>query len=216
MSQRYKSTATNTLIPNSKSGVSSSKEESPSSNGQLKSSSPSSLPSEKDLQTKSTSILEDSRGSSHVSALNVQAHLGVSNVQEKKYLRLQGQVEETLTSLALLLASIPATQKDGIVLATRVVSLSGALLDVARRQQRFFDALTRIMEYSVYTALAGEIAIIGSLMLANHGIYPLKFLGVQPAIPEEKQNQPELSEEQRALIFGQLIARQETHAGDED
>ena len=127
--------------------------------------------------------------------------------EEKRYLKLQGQVEETLVQTAMLLASLPPTRKDGIVLAARTVPLSDSLMGVAKRDARFCDILERVLAYSVYTALIGEMAIIATAMLANHNIYPLAMFGIKPSPQGPEGQEPELSEEQRAAIFQNLMAR---------
>jgi len=128
---------------------------------------------------------------------------------DKRCLKVQTELENNLVSASLALASFPATQKDGIVLAMRTTSISDSTMAVARADERFLGILERTLAYTIWGALVGELATLVVLIGANHGYNPLKFMGIKMPEKPKEQQEPEFSEEQRAMIFMNLMARQE-------
>lgn len=131
-----------------------------------------------------------------------------TTAQERKYLKLQSEIEEQLATISFFLVSIPATYKDGLLLAMRTTNISDSLMSVARQNDRFYEALNKAMTLSVWTALIGEGIMLSAGILANHGIYPLSFIGIKPPVQKDDLSPAEFSEEQRAQIFMNLMNRQ--------
>lgn len=129
---------------------------------------------------------------------------GVSAAEEKRYLRVGGQLEETVMGLAMTLTMLPkaSIQKDGWTLAALTPKYCDAWMDVARRDKRVLEILERLLRDSIWLPLIGIHVSLVTALAANHGINLLGFMGVKMPTEEEKKQQPEaMTEEQRASLI---------------
>lgn len=78
---------------------------------------------------------------------------------------------------------------------------------VARNDDRFLAILERVLSYSTWGALIGELAIVTSAIASNHGINLLAPFGVKSPEKKPEQADPEFSEDQRAMLFAALQDR---------
>jgi len=135
---------------------------------------------------------------------------GVSASEEKRYVRVQGQLEENLVGLAGAMAAIPFLAKDALTTLEHAPHLSDAWINICRRDKRMLEATERFMQNSVWLPLVGVLAAFSLSIAGNHGVNLLRFVGVkEKAEADKSEEKPVFSEEERAqLIMLQMVQRQ--------
>lgn len=121
---------------------------------------------------------------------------GVSAAEEKRYLRIQGQLEESLMGLAMLLGGFKVTQADALTLMQITPDYCDTWMNVARRDKRVLEIIERILRDSVWLPVVAVHAKLVAMIAQNHGL--LKKREIKE---EDKEKQQELSEEQRAMLI---------------
>lgn len=107
-----------------------------------------------------------------------------------KFKKLQKDLNENITSIGVIVYAI--NQADGSVIIGRAESLSNNLTDLAEKKPAVYNAIMKLMESGVYSALAIDAFVITNAILANHGINPLeKVLG---AFKKPKKGQEKVSD----------------------
>lgn len=135
---------------------------------------------------------------------------GFSAVEEKRLLRVQGELEESLMGVAMAMGTLPFLQKDAITTMQFTPQLSDSWLEICRRDKRILEATERLLKNSVWFGFWGVMGTFGLAIANNHGINLLAPLGVK----KKEQQQPAaaadvMSEEQRAqLLMLSWIERQ--------
>lgn len=134
---------------------------------------------------------------------------GYSPAEEKRILRVQGQLEESLLGVAMGMSTLPFLQKDAITTLQFTPQLSDSWMDICRRDKRMLEATERLLKNSVWFGFWGVMATFGVAVASNHGINLLAPLGVKKKQEQAPTPDDILSEEQRAqLLILQMVERQ--------
>jgi hypothetical protein len=131
------------------------------------------------------------------------------SAKEKRVVTVQKQIEEAYLGVAMLLSGIPLTSKDGIALATQIIPISESYASYCRSNDVFLEWMEKALGYSGVFGLIATHGIFFGMVALNHGFNPLGFLGFKPQEKPAEQREPEMSEEQRAAIWINLMQRQE-------
>lgn len=135
---------------------------------------------------------------------------GVSAIEEKRYLRVQGQLEENLVGMAGAMAAIPFLQKDSLTTLEHTPHLSDAWMNVCRRDKRVLEATERFLQNSVWLPLVAVVGAFGVSIAANHGLDIPALIGMKKKDEKEKkeENTSVFSEEERAMhMITTMVAR---------
>lgn len=134
---------------------------------------------------------------------------GFSAVEEKRLLRVQGELEEALMGVAMGMGTLPFLQKDAITTMQFTPQLSDSWLEICRRDKRMLEATERLLKNSVWFGFWGVMGTFGLAIANNHGINLLAPLGVKKKEQQQPAAADVMSEEQRAqLLMLSWIERQ--------
>jgi hypothetical protein len=135
---------------------------------------------------------------------------GRLTAKEKRVLAVQKSWEKTYLMLAMALSGIPELKKDGVSIAMQTPAMSESHAACCRKSDAYLEFMEKMLSMSVFIGLATSHMMLGAMIASNHGINVLSLLPwYKPAPVSPEQKPPELSEEDRAMIFINLMNRQQ-------
>jgi hypothetical protein len=135
---------------------------------------------------------------------------GRLTAKEKRIIGVQKSAEEFYLTISMILASIPSFKADGVAVAMQTVSMSEAHVSCCRKNEAYLEFMEKMFSASSFMALAASHLTLIAMIAHNHNVNLFGFLPwVETKELPPEQKQPEMSEEQRAMIFMGLMSRQQ-------
>lgn len=93
-----------------------------------------------------------------------------SGGNKDKYQKLSVMLQQNVASIGMMLAVIPVTSADGLVVLGHTESLTERLIDCARTNDKVYEGLLWACTASVWAALGAEVVAIAAAIAVNHGL----------------------------------------------
>lgn len=112
--------------------------------------------------------------------------------------------------IATILSSIPATEKDGVALASQIIPISDAHKACCEQYDEYLEFMEKMFGYTAIIGMVTAYAVVGGMIANNHGLLTGMFekIGLKKVSDAPENKKPEFSEEDRMQIIMNLMARQ--------